>query len=64
MNCNSNSSEYYRSYDIQANQTIQGDCQNFRSTNLSLFVKFNDDNYLNTPKVLTNYSIENLQIID
>ena len=64
LNCNSNSSEYYISYDIQANQTIEGDCENFRSNNLSLFVKFNDDNYLNTPKVLTNYSIENLQIID
>ena len=64
LNCNSNSAEYYRSYEIQPNQTIEGDCQDFRSNKLSLFVKFNDDNYLNTPKVLTNYTIENLQIID
>lgn len=64
LNCNSNSSEDYRSYNIQASQTIEGDCDNFRLTNLSLFVKFNDVNYSNTPKVLTNYSIENIQIVD
>lgn len=64
LNCNSNSSEDYRLYNIQASETIEGDCDNFRSTNLSLFVKFNDDNYSNTPKVLTNYSIENIQIVD
>ena len=64
LNCNSSSAEYYRHYNLQANQTIEGDCQDFRATKLSLFVKFNDDNYLNTPKVLTNYTIENLQIID
>ena len=45
-------------------QCIEGDCDNFRLTNLSLFVKFNDVNYSNTPKVLTNYSIENIQIVD
>lgn len=64
LNCNSNSNEDYRFYNIQANQTIEGDCDNFRSTNLSLFVKFNDLNYSNTPKVLSNYSIENIQIVD
>ncbi len=64
LNCNSNLPEDYRLYDIQASQTIEGNCDNFRLTNLSVFVKFNDVNYSNIPKVLTNYTIENIQIVD
>ena len=65
LNCNLNSEEYYRTYSILPNQTIEGSCLNFRQSNLSLFVKFNDDNYNNTdPKVLTEYTIENLTVVD
>ncbi len=65
LNCNLNLEEYYRTYSILPNQTIEGSCLNFRQSNLSLFVKFNDDNYNNTdPKVLTEYTIENLTVVD
>ena len=65
LNCNLNYEEYYRTYSILPNQTIEGSCLNFRQSNLSLFVKFNDDNYNNTdPKVLTEYTIENLTVVD